>query len=46
MFPKCSGAEIPSLGKKKGTAYGFVQFSTPSDAKAAFDAAPLIILEF
>ena len=39
MFPKCSGAEIPSLGKKKGTAYGFVQFSTPSDAKAAFDAA-------
>lgn len=39
MFPKCSQAEIPSNAKKKGTAYGFIQFSTPSDAKAAFDAA-------
>jgi len=39
MFPKCSHADIPVRGKKKGTAYGFVQFSSPADAKAAFDAA-------
>ena len=39
MFPKCSNADIPVKGKKKGTAYGFVQFSSPADAKAAFDAA-------
>eukprot|EP00092_Neocalanus_flemingeri_P093204 GFUD01118439.1.p1 GENE.GFUD01118439.1~~GFUD01118439.1.p1 ORF type:complete len:409 (-),score=191.62 GFUD01118439.1:93-1319(-) len=39
MFPKASQADIPQKSKKKGTSYGFVQFSTPSDAKAAFDAA-------
>merc|ERR1711971_1474827 len=39
MFPKCSNTDIPVRGKKKGTAYGFVQFSSPADAKAAFDAA-------
>ena len=39
MFPKCASAEIPRVGKKKGSAYGFIQFSSPSDAKAAFDAA-------
>merc|ERR1712029_796678 len=39
MFPKCSSADIPANVRKKGTAYGFVQFSSPSDAKAAFDAA-------
>merc|ERR1712218_393499 len=30
---------IPANSKKKGTSYGFVQFSSPGDAKAAFDAA-------
>jgi len=39
MFPKSSGAEIPRSSKTKGTSYGFVQFSNPGDAKAAFDAA-------
>merc|ERR1719341_1092473 len=39
MFPKSSNADIPQRSKKKGTSYGFVQFSTPADAKAAFDAA-------
>jgi len=39
MFPKCSSADIPANVRKKGTAYGFIQFSSPSDAKAAFDAA-------
>jgi len=39
MFPKASGASIPQRSKKKGTSFGFVQFSTPADAKAAFDAA-------
>ena len=39
MFPKSALADIPSSSRKKGTSYGFVQFSTPSDAKAAYDAA-------
>merc|ERR1712058_92917 len=39
MFPKCSSADLPATARKKGTAYGFIQFSSPSDAKAAFDAA-------
>merc|ERR1719470_36824 len=39
MFPKAGSACIPQRSKKKGTSYGFVQFSTPADAKAAFDAA-------
>jgi len=39
MFPKASHADIPANSKKKGTSYGFVQFSSPGDAKAAFDAA-------
>jgi len=39
MFPKACQACIPSNSKKKGTSFGFVQFSTPADAKAAFDAA-------
>merc|ERR1712055_446676 len=34
-----SHADIPANSKKKGTSYGFVQFSSPGDAKAAFDAA-------
>merc|ERR1711860_320311 len=37
LFPKCSGASVPPACKNK-TAYGFVQFSNPADAKAAFDA--------
>merc|ERR1712204_106002 len=39
MFPKAGSACIPQKSKKKGTSYGFVQFSTPADAEAAFDAA-------
>merc|ERR1711915_471337 len=38
-FPKASHADIPANSKKKGTSYGFVQFSSPGDAKAALDAA-------
>merc|ERR1712168_1135945 len=38
-FPKAAHADIPQKSKKKGSSYGFVQFSTPADAKAAFDAA-------
>jgi len=39
MFPKATRADIPQRSRKKGTTFGFVQFSTPADAKAAFDAA-------
>merc|ERR1712071_689476 len=39
MFPKACAADIPSRSKEKGTSFGFVQFSNPGDAKAAFDAA-------
>jgi len=39
MFPKAGNADIPQKSRKKGTSFGFVQFSTPADAKAAFDAA-------
>jgi len=39
MFPKASHADIPARSRKKGTSYGFVQFASPGDAKAAFDAA-------
>merc|ERR1719480_712979 len=35
----CGLAQGVNKSKKKGTSYGFVQFSTPADAKAAFDAA-------
>jgi len=39
MFPKASKAEIPQSSVKKGSSYGFVQFSEPAHAKAAFDDA-------
>ena len=39
LFPKCQYATIPKGSIRKGTPYGFVQFSNPADAKAAFDAA-------
>lgn len=39
MFPKASHADIPQKSRNKGTSFGFVQFATPGDAKAAFDAA-------
>jgi len=39
MFPKAAHADIPHKSKKKGSSYGFVQFSNPADAKAALDAA-------
>jgi len=39
MFPKASYAEIPRGSRKKGSKYGFVEFSNPADARATFDAA-------
>jgi len=40
LFPKAGSASIPRKSKRTGgTSYGFVQFSTPADAKAAFNAA-------
>lgn len=39
MFPKAAKAEIPQSSVKKGSTYGFVQFSEPAHAKAAFDDA-------
>jgi len=39
MFPKAAKAEIPRSSVKKGSTYGFVQFSEPAHAKAAFDDA-------
>lgn len=39
MFPKAATADIPQKSRKQGTSFGFVQFSTAGDAKAAFDAA-------
>jgi len=39
MFPKAAYVDIPSKSKKKGSSYGFVKFSNPSDAQEAFDAA-------
>jgi len=39
MFPKAGTAEIPQKSRRKGTSFGFVQFSSAADAKAAFDAA-------
>jgi len=35
MFPKAGHADIPARSKKKGTSYGFVQFSSPGDAKVS-----------
>jgi len=39
LFPKCESALIPKGSIRKNTKYGFVQFKSPADAKAAFDAA-------
>lgn len=39
MFPKCSHAELPLNNKRRGNPVAFIQFSTPADAKAAFDAS-------
>jgi len=39
MFPKSSHALIPKTSRKSNVIFGFVQFSNPADAKAAFDAA-------
>merc|ERR1711915_118537 len=39
MFPKSSHALIPKTSRKSNVIFGFVQFSDPADAKAAFDAA-------
>ena len=39
LFPKCSSAVIPKASARKGSNFAFVQFLSPADAKAAFDAA-------
>ena len=39
LFPKSSSANIPKGSVRKGTLYGFIQFSNPADAKSAFEAA-------
>jgi len=39
MFPKCNHAELPMNWKRRGNPIAFIQFSNPSDAKAAFDAS-------
>jgi hypothetical protein len=40
LFPTCLKAEVPQRSKKKlGAMFGFVQFSSPADAKAAFEAS-------
>merc|ERR1719228_2830575 len=39
MFPKCNHAELPMNWKRRGNPIAFIQFSTASDAKAAFDAS-------
>ena len=44
MFPKCSGAELPLRSIRKKCPFGFVQFSNPGDAKAAFDAAKDLVV--
>ena len=44
-FPKADSACIPQKSKKKGTTYGFVQFSSPAEAKAAFDASQNITID-
>jgi RNA recognition motif-containing protein len=42
LFPKCKSADIPAKrerSKKSSSTFGFVEFQSPADAKAAFDAA-------
>jgi len=45
LFPKCSSANIPKGSIRKGTLYGFVQFSNPADAKSAFEAAKKLTVQ-
>ena len=45
LFPKCVSSLIPKNSVRKGGKYGFVQFSSPADAKAAFDAANKLKIE-
>ncbi len=42
QFPKATNVLIPSRSAKHGKKFAFVQFSSPGDAKAAFDAAAAI----
>ena len=39
LFPKCTYVTIPKRSRKRGSPYGFVQFCSPTDTKAAFEAA-------
>jgi len=45
LFPKCCKANIPKGSIRKGTMYGFVQFTNPADAKSAFDAAKKLTVQ-
>ena len=45
LFPKCCDANIPKGSIRKGTLYGFVQFTNPADAKSAFEAAKKLTVQ-
>ena len=45
LFPKCRQANITKGSIRKGTLYGFVQFSNPADAKSAFEAAKKLTVQ-
>jgi len=45
LFPKCCKANIPKGSVRKGTLYGFVQFTNPADAKSAFEAAKKLTVQ-
>lgn len=45
LFPKCCKANIPKGSLRKGTLYGFVQFTNPADAKSAFEAAKKLTVQ-
>ena len=45
LFPKCCKANIPKGSIRKGTLYGFVQFTNPADAKSAFEAAKKLTVQ-
>lgn len=45
LFPKCCSANIPKGSIRKGTLYGFVQFTNPADAKSAFEAAKKLTVQ-
>jgi hypothetical protein len=45
LFPKSVDSVIPMRSEKKGKTFAFVQFRSPVDAKAAFDAAKKLVVD-